>query len=71
MKVCKKQVLHGQYEKMTTDVRYSGLEEWQKKDTAKKRRRGILMAAQDQALETNSIKSSIDKQDASPVCRMH
>ena len=30
----------------------------------------MLMAAQDQALRTNAIKSSIDKRDVSLVCRM-
>ena len=31
---------------------------------------GLLFAAQDQALRTNSVKSRIDKQDVSPSCRM-
>ena len=36
----------------------------------KKKTEGMLFAAQDQALRTNSIKAKIDKQPVSPQCRL-
>ena len=70
MESYKEKVLHGQYEKLTAGIRSSDSWEWLRKGTLKKETEGMLMAAQDQALRTNAIKSRIDKQDVSPVCRM-
>ena len=70
MKSYKEKVLHGQYEKLTAGIRSSDSWEWLRKGTLKKETEGMLMAAQDQALRTNAIKSRIDKQDVSPICRM-
>ena len=36
----------------------------------KKETKRLITAAQDQALRTNAIKESIEKQDLSPLCRM-
>jgi len=36
----------------------------------KKETEGFLMAAQDQALQTNAIKVKIDKHEGEPMCRM-
>ena len=70
MESYKEKVLRGQYEKLTVGIRSSDSWEWLRKGTLKKETEGMLMAAQDQALRTNAIKSRIDKQDVSPVCRM-
>ena len=43
---------------------------WLRKRKLKKETEGLLTAAQDKALRTNSIKSEIDKQDVSPACHM-
>ena len=40
------------------------------KGSLKKKTEGMIMAAQDQALRTNSIKRIIDKQNVSAKCRM-
>ena len=40
------------------------------KGTIKKETEGLLTAAQDQAIRTNSIKNRIDKEDVSPMCRI-
>ena len=61
--------LHGQYEKNTQEKDEKSWE-WLKKGHLKKETEGLLMAAQDQALRTNSIRSKIDNQDVSPNCRM-
>ena len=55
---------------MTEGIKSVDSWEWLSKGTLKKETEGMLMAAQDQALRTNAIKSRIDKQDISPVCRM-
>ena len=70
MESYKEKVLHGQYEKLTAGIISSDSWEWLRKGTLKKETEGMLMAAQDQALRTNAIKSRIDKMDVSPVCRM-
>ena len=44
--------------------------EWLKKGRLKKETEGMIIAAQDQALRTMSIKRIIDKQDVSAKCRM-
>ena len=36
----------------------------------KKETKRVLMAAQDQALQTNAIKAKIDKQEGEAMCRM-
>ena len=40
------------------------------KSTLKKEMEGMIMAAQDQALRTNVIKSRVDNQDVSSMCGM-
>ena len=42
--------------------------EWLKKGRLKKETEGTIIAAQDQALRTNSIKRIIDKQNVSAKC---
>ena len=61
--------LHGQFFR-GTENRDERSWEWLKRGKLKKETEGLLFAAQDQALRTNSVKSRIDKQDVSPSCRM-
>ena len=61
--------LHGQFFR-GTENRDERSWEWLKRGKLKKETEGLLFAAQDQALRTNSVKSRIDKQDVSPPCRM-
>ena len=59
----KEKPLHGQYVRSTEEIRDHKSWNWLKRGTLKKETEGTLMAAQDQALRTNAIKSRIDKQD--------
>ena len=43
---------------------------WLKNGKHKKETEGLIIAAQNQALRTNSIKNRIDKQQVSPACRL-
>ena len=62
----KEKPLHGQYVRSTEEIRDYKSWNWLKRGTLKKETEGTLMAAQNQALRTNAIKSRIDKQDISP-----
>ena len=66
----KEKPLHGQYVRSTEEIRDDKSWNWLKRGTLKKETEGTLMAAQDQALRTNAIRSRIDKQDISPMCRL-
>ena len=61
--------LHGQFFRSTQD-RDEKSWDWVEKGKLKKETEGLLMAAQDQALRTNSNKCRIDKQKVLPSCRM-
>ena len=54
----------------TAEIRDKKMWEWLKKGRLKKETEGMIMAAQDQALRTNSIKRIIDRQNVSEKCRM-
>ena len=43
---------------------------WLRKGTLKNETEGTIIAAQDQALQTNAIRNKIDKQDMIPLCKM-
>lgn len=66
----KEKFLHGQYEKLTVGIRSADSWAWLREGTLKKETEGMIMAAQDQALRTDVIKSCIDKQGVSPICRI-
>lgn len=65
-----KKPLHGQFHRGIEEESDPRSWNWLKKGWLKKETEGLLTAAQDQALRTNSIKHLIDKQDVSPKCRM-
>jgi hypothetical protein len=62
--------LHGQFEKETKKLKTSKSWDWLTKGDLKRETENLLIAAQDQALNTNSIKKSIYKQVESDKCRM-
>ena len=62
--------LHGQFFRSTEKVRDYKSWLWLKNGKLKKETEGLIIAAQDQALRTNSIKNRIDKQQVSPACRL-
>ena len=62
--------LHGQFWTNTAEVRDKKTWKGLKKGRLKKETEGIIMAAQDQALRSNSIKRIIDKQNVSAKCKM-
>ena len=62
--------LHGQFWRNTAEIIDKKTWEWLKKGRLKKETEGMIMAAQDQALRTDSIKRIIDKQNVSAKCRM-
>ena len=62
--------LHGQILRQTEQVKAKRSWDWLKKGDWKKEAEGLITAIQDQALTTNVIKTSIEKQDVSPLCRL-
>ena len=57
--------LHGQILRQTEQVKAKRSWDWLKKGDLKKEAEGLITATQDQALRTNVIKTSIEKQDVS------
>ena len=70
MNLKKSHCMVSQYVRITEEIRDHESWNWLKRGTLKKETEGTLMAAQDQALRTNAIKSRIDKQDISPMSRL-
>ena len=62
--------LHGQTLSQTEQVKAKRSWDWLKKGDLKKEAEWLITATQDQALTTNVIKTSIEKQDVSPLCRL-
>ena len=62
--------LHSQFFKATTNVREHRTWSWLCRGQLKKETEGLITAAQDQALRTNSIKAYIDEQNIPPTCRL-
>ena len=62
--------LHGQFVRDTKDVKTSDSWDWLTKGDLKRETESLLVAAQDQALNTNSIKKSVYRQVTSDKCRL-
>ena len=62
--------LHGQFIRETEKVADKQSWSWLKQGDLKRETESLIFAAQEQALRTNAIKASIDKQNISPACRM-
>ena len=72
----RKKTLHegkflGQFVEKTSNIAHEFSGKWIRNGFLKKETgEGMLFAAQEQALRTNSIKAKIDKQPVSPKCRL-
>ena len=56
--------------RQTADVAGEDSWRWLRNGFLKKKTEGLILAAQEQALRTNSIKHSIDKTSETPLCRL-
>ena len=56
--------------RQTADVAREDSWRWLRNGFLKKETEGLILAAQEQALRTNSIKHSIDKTSETPLCRL-
>ena len=66
----KEKALHGEFVRQTADVAGEDSGRWLRNGLLKKETEGLILAAQEQALRTNSIKHSIDKTSETPLCRL-
>ena len=66
----KEKALHGEFVRQTADVAGEDSWRWLWNGFLKKETEGLILAAQEQALRTNSIKLSIDKTSETPLCRL-
>ena len=62
--------LHGEFVQQTSDVAGEESWRWLRNGFLKKETEGLILAAQEQALRTNSIKHSVDKTSQTPLCRL-
>ena len=62
--------LHGEFVRQTADVAGEDSWRWLRNGFLKKETEDLILAAQEQALRTNSIKHSIDKTSETPLCRL-
>ena len=62
--------LHGQFPRMVNEIGTSQTWQWLKGSNIKGPTEGLIIAAQDQCLMTNSYRKEILKQNVSPNCRM-
>ena len=63
--------LHGQFEKDTEAVKTKESWDWLRCGDLKRETEALIMAAQEQALNTNSIKKNIYKITDSDKCRLY
>ncbi|XP_063588859.1 uncharacterized protein LOC134766032 [Penaeus indicus] len=66
----KEKDLHGEFVRQTTYVAGEDSWRWLKNGFLKKETEGLILAAREQALRTNSIKHSIDKTLVTTLCRL-
>ena len=66
----KEKALRGQYFRDVQAVVSDQSWDWLKKGRMKRETESVVCAAQDQALNTNAIKSKIYKENISPLCRL-
>ena len=66
----KEKALHGEFVQQTADVAGENSWRWLTNGFLKKEMEGLILAAQEQALRTNSINHSMDKTSETPLCRL-
>ena len=62
--------LHGQFERKTEEIKTEMSWNWLTKGDLKREIESLLIAAQDQALNTNSVKKDIYNMDGTNKCRL-
>ena len=70
VKSWKEKALHSEFVQQTSDLAGEESWRWLRDGFLKKETEGLILAAQEQALRTNSIKHSIDKTSQTPLCRL-
>ena len=65
----KEKALHGEFIQQISNVAGEESWRWLRNGFLKKETEGLILAAQEPALRTNSIKYSIDKTSETPLCR--
>ena len=70
VKSWKEKALHVEFVQQTSDVAGEESWRWLRNGFLKKETEGLILAAQEQALRTNSIKHSVDKTSQTPLCRL-
>ena len=70
VKSWKEKALHGEFVQQTSDVAGEESWRWLRNGFLKTETEGLILAAQEQALRTNSIKHSVDKTSQTPLCRL-
>ena len=66
----KEKALHGEFIQQISNVAGEESWRWLRNGFLKKEKEGLILAAQEQALRTNSIKYSIHKTSETPLCRL-
>ena len=66
----KEKALHGEVVRQTADIAGEDSWRWLRNGFLKKKTVGLILAAQEQALTTNSIKRSIVKTSETLLCRL-
>ena len=66
----KEKVLYEEFVRQSADVTEEDSWRWLRNGFLKKETEGLILAAQEQALRTNTIKHSIDKTSETPPSRM-
>ena len=69
VKSWKEKALHGEFVQQTSDVAGEKPWRWLRNGFLKKETEGLILATQEPALRTNSIKHSVDKTSQTPLCR--
>ena len=67
---CEEKVLHGQYLRQTKEVRSDQCWAWLQNRDLKRETESLIVAAQNQSIRTNLVKSRIDKSQGDSLCRM-
>ena len=67
---CKLKVLHGQFRKATDKVRGEKSWDWLKKGYLKKETASTIIAAQNQVVSTNSMRTVVFEENVSLLCRL-
>ena len=62
--------LHGQFENDTEEIKVKESWDWVRRGDLKRETEALIMAAQEQALNTNSVKQHIYKIGDTEKCRM-